>query len=208
MVSLFAMIMALGVIVDDAIVVGEDAFTHFQIGEQSLLASEGGAQRMLAPVTAASLTTIAAFLPLMLIGGTMGNILFDIPTVMICVLIASLVECFLVLPGHLRHTFHQLHHSQKTSKGRQKLERAFDAMRDKYFRALVTVTIAFRWSILALMLAAMMFAVGLLAGGRLNFTFFPHQRIPFSSQMPILSQGVHQRGLILFSTFRRDFICH
>ena len=172
MVSLFAMIMALGVIVDDAIVVGEDAFTHFQTGEQSLLAAEGGAQRMLAPVTAASLTTIAAFLPLMLIGGIMGNILFDIPTVMICVLIASLVECFFVLPGHLRHTFHKIHR-QKPNKVRQKLERAFDVLRDKYFRALVTVTIAFRWSILALMLAAMMFAVGLLAGGRLNFTFFP-----------------------------------
>jgi len=107
MVSLFAMIMALGVIVDDAIVVGEDAFSHFQTGEQSLLAAEGGAQRMLAPVTASSLTTIAAFLPLMLIGGIMGNILFDIPTIMICVLIASLIECFLILPGHLRHTFHQ-----------------------------------------------------------------------------------------------------
>ena len=172
MVSLFAMIMALGVVVDDAIVVGEDGFAHFQTGEQPLLAAEGGAQRMLAPVTAASLTTIAAFLPLMLIGGIMGNILFDIPTVMICVLVASLVECFLVLPGHLRHTFHQLHH-KKPNRIRQKLEKAFNLIRDKYFRAFVTMTISFRWSILAAMLASMILAIGLLAGGRLNFTFFP-----------------------------------
>jgi multidrug efflux pump subunit AcrB len=172
MVSLFAMIMALGVVVDDAIVVGEDGFTHFQTGEQPLLAAEGGAQRMLAPVTAASLTTIAAFLPLMLIGGIMGNILIDIPTVMICVLVASLVECFFVLPGHLRHTFHQLH-DKKPHRIRQKLEKAFDLIRDKYFRALVTMTISFRWSILAAMLASMILAIGLLAGGRLNFTFFP-----------------------------------
>ena len=172
MVSLFAMIMALGVIVDDAIVVGEDGFSHFQTGEQSLLAAEGGAQRMLAPVIASSLTTIAAFLPLMLIGGVMGNILFDIPTIMICVLIASLVECFLILPGHLRHTFHQLHH-HKPNWLRKKLENGFNQLRDVYFRPFISVIISFRWSVLAMMLAAMMLAIGLLAGGRMGFTFFP-----------------------------------
>ncbi|MBE9561481.1 MAG: efflux RND transporter permease subunit, partial [Proteobacteria bacterium] len=144
MVSLFAMIMALGVIVDDAIVVGEDGFTHFQIGEKSLLAAEGGAQRMLAPVTAASLTTISAFIPLMMIGGTMGNILIDIPIVMICVLVASLIECFFILPGHLRHTFHNLKY-EKPTKIRQKLDSGFNILRDKYFRPFVTIIIDFRW---------------------------------------------------------------
>jgi len=172
MVSLFGIIMALGVIVDDAIIVGEDGFAHFQTGEQSLLAAEGGAQRMLAPVTAASLTTIAAFLPLMMISGIMGNILFDIPLVMICVLIASLVECFLVLPGHLRHSFHKMHH-EKPSQIRQKLDNAFEHFRDVYFRPLVSIMINFRWSVIATMLAAMLLAIGLLAGGRMSFTFFP-----------------------------------
>lgn len=172
MVSLFAMIMALGVVVDDAIVVGEDGFTHFQSGEQSLLAAEGGAQRMFAPVTAASLTTISAFLPLMLISGIMGNILFAIPLVMICVLIASLIECFLVLPGHLRHSFHKLH-DEKPSPIRQKLEKGFNHFRDFYFRPLVSLAVTFRWTVLATMLAAMLLAIGLIAGGRLSFTFFP-----------------------------------
>ncbi len=172
MVSLFAMIMALGVVVDDAIIVGEDSFAHFQIGEQPLLAAEGGAQRMLAPVIASSLTTISAFLPLMLIGGRMGNILFAIPMVMVCVLVASLIECFLVLPGHLRHSFYKLHH-EKPNRIRQGIEKGFNHIRDFYFRPLVTAIIDFRWSVLAMMLAAMMLAIGLLAGGRLNFTFFP-----------------------------------
>ncbi|MCB1744493.1 MAG: efflux RND transporter permease subunit, partial [Gammaproteobacteria bacterium] len=79
MISLFALIMALGIIVDDAIVVGEDALAHFQQGDTPLQAAELGAQRMLAPVVSSSLTTIAAFLPLMLVGGIIGNILFDIP---------------------------------------------------------------------------------------------------------------------------------
>ncbi len=172
MVSLFAMIMALGVVVDDAIVVGEDSFAHFQTGEAPLSAAEGGAQRMLAPVTAASLTTISAFLPLMMIGDTMGNILFDIPLVMICVLLASLFECFLVLPGHLRHSFHHLH-NKKNSPLRQRLEDGFDHVRDVYFRPLVTVAIQLRWIVVAGILASFFLAIGLLVGGRVNFTFFP-----------------------------------
>ena len=74
MISLFALIMTLGIIVDDAIVVGEDAVTHFERGEDPLSAAEGGARRMLAPVVSSSLTTIAAFMPLLLIGGIIGSI--------------------------------------------------------------------------------------------------------------------------------------
>ncbi|HHB92643.1 MAG TPA: efflux RND transporter permease subunit [Thioploca sp.] len=172
MVSLFAMIMALGVVVDDAIVVGEDGFTHFQTGENSFLAAEGGAQRMLAPVTAASLTTISAFLPLMMIGGRMGNILYAIPVVMICVLIASLIECFFVLPGHLSHTFNKLR-QEKPSKFRQKLDSGFNKFRDKYFRPFIILVINFRWSLIASMLSTMILAIGLLISGRMNFTLFP-----------------------------------
>ncbi|MEO5343875.1 MAG: efflux RND transporter permease subunit, partial [Gammaproteobacteria bacterium SHHR-1] len=108
MISLFALIMALGIIVDDAIVVGEDALTHYQTGEHSLQAAEGGARRMLAPVLSSSLTTIAAFIPLMAISGVIGKILFAIPMVVICVILASLVESFYVLPGHLRGSFHKM----------------------------------------------------------------------------------------------------
>ena len=172
MVSLFAMIMALGIVVDDAIVVGEDAFAHYQMGERSLMAAEGGAQRMFAPVTASMLTTVSAFLPLMLIGGIMGNILFEIPFVMVCVLIASLIECFFVLPGHLRHSFHSMH-EKAVSATRQKLEKGFDTFRDVYFRALVVKMIEYRWTLVSFMLATLILTFGLLASGKLHFTFFP-----------------------------------
>ncbi|MEC9084129.1 MAG: efflux RND transporter permease subunit, partial [Pseudomonadota bacterium] len=69
MISLFALIMALGVIVDDAIVVGEDADAHARMGEQSIYAAEGAAKRMVWPVLASSLTTVAAFMPLLVVGG-------------------------------------------------------------------------------------------------------------------------------------------
>jgi Cation/multidrug efflux pump len=80
MMSLFALIMALGIIVDDAIVVSEDADTHRHMGEGPAQAAIGGARRMLGPVLASSLTTVAAFLPLMMVGGIIGNILGDIPS--------------------------------------------------------------------------------------------------------------------------------
>ncbi len=172
MVSLFALIMALGIIVDDAIVVGEDAQAHFDMGEDALMASEGGARRMLAPVMASSLTTIAAFIPLMLIGGRMGNIMSAIPLVIISVIIASLIESFLILPGHLRHAFVGAQPS-KRSAIREKLDNGFEYIRDHLFRPFLTLALEFRWSTLALGLGVFIFAIGLILGNRVGWRFFP-----------------------------------
>ncbi|MCP4597645.1 efflux RND transporter permease subunit [Neptuniibacter sp.] len=172
MISLFGLIMALGIIVDDAIVVGEDTLTHVQRGEPGLQAAIGGAHRMLAPVTASSLTTIAAFLPLLLIDGRIGNILIDIPTVVICVILASLVECFLILPGHLHHSIKKAE-DLHPSKTRIRLENGFNHFRDNLFKKLVSRAIEFRWATIATTFALFVIAIGLLMGGRVKFTFFP-----------------------------------
>ncbi len=172
MISLFALIMALGIIVDDAIVVGEDALTHYQRGEPALTAAEGGARRMLAPVMASSLTTVAAFLPLMLVGGVIGNIMFAIPLVIVCVIVASLIESFFVLPGHLRHAFHGLHH-RLPSPFRQRWDAGFERFRDGKFRRLATLAVEYRATTLAAAVALLLLVVGLVAGGRVGFHFFP-----------------------------------
>jgi multidrug efflux pump subunit AcrB len=172
MISMFGLIMALGIIVDDAIVVGEDALAHYQSGEHSLQAAEGGAKRMLAPVISSSLTTVAAFMPLMLVGGIIGNILFDIPFVVICVIAASLIESFLILPGHLRHTFHKIHHA-KPKALRQWLDDRFNYVRDHLFKPFVTKAVEYRGVTIATTFALLILCVGLLAGGRINFMFFP-----------------------------------
>jgi len=172
MISLFALIMALGIIVDDAIVVGEDALAHYQMGEPSLLAAEGGARRMLAPVMASSLTTISAFLPLMLVGGIIGNILFAIPLVIVSVILASLIESFLVLPGHLRHAFLHMHKVDSRSL-RARLDRGFIWFRDRLFRPLVSHAIRYRGITVSAAVTCLIVTVGLLAGGRLIFNFFP-----------------------------------
>ena len=152
MISLFALIMALGVIVDDAIVVGEDADAHHRSGEASERASEGAAKRMLWPVVASSLTTIAAFMPLLMVGGIFGNILGDIPTVMICVLIASLLECFVVLPHHLREAFRPSKQrsgrlaaiGNRLDSVRARFDAGFNRFRDGRFRSLSQAALANR----------------------------------------------------------------
>ncbi|MEO0496466.1 MAG: efflux RND transporter permease subunit [Pseudomonadota bacterium] len=103
MISLFALIMTLGIIVDDAIVVGEHTATRFAMGDAPVEAAINGAGRMITPVIAAMLTTLAAFAPILLIGDTVGQIMGVLPLVVMAVIIASLVECFLILPGHLAH---------------------------------------------------------------------------------------------------------
>ena len=176
MISLFGLIMALGIIVDDAIVVGEDALTHFEKGEPPTQAVEGGAYRMLAPVMSSSLTTVAAFIPLMLVGGVIGNMMFEIPLVVICVIIASLIECFLVLPGHLRSSFarHGRQVRRPPSEFRRRFDSAFDKFRNGAFRRLVSWAVAHRGITLASAVATLILAFGLIAGGRLGFTFFPN----------------------------------
>ncbi len=172
MVSLFALIMALGIIVDDAIVVAEDALTHYQTGESSLQAAEGGARRMFVPVMSSSMTTLAAFLPLMLIGGIIGSILSDIPFIVCCVIVASLIECFLILPGHLRHSFHKNHHRQP-GRARAYLDARFNHFRDQTFFSLVSLAMRYRAVTLSLAVAFLICAFGLVKFGQIKFHFFP-----------------------------------
>lgn len=172
MVSLFALIMALGIIVDDAIVVGEDALSHYQSGERSLQAAEGGARRMFIPVMSSSLTTIAAFLPLLVVGGIIGNILSAIPIVIICVIIASLIESFLILPGHLRHSFHRNQH-RAPSPTRRKLDEGFERFRDQRFRPVLDLALRHRAVTLIIAVCLFLLSLTVVGSGRVPFTFFP-----------------------------------
>ncbi len=197
MISLFALIMALGgVIVDDAIVVGgEDADAHARMGEQSIYAAEGAAKRMVWPVLASSLTTVAAFMPLLVVGGVIGNILGDIPVVMICVLIASLLECFVVLPAHLRHAFvRKVSENQPERRPhavarlrRGGFEQRFDTFRDGPFRRFSRYSLKHRGGMtVASALALAIVTVGLLAGGRLGSISSRRRNHRCSTPMPAL----------------------
>lgn len=103
MTSLFAFIVAIGIVVDDAIVIGENIFREQERGVPPLRAAVQGATRLCAPVTFAVFTTIAAFSPMLFVPGSMGKLMQSIPTVAITVLLFSLIESLFILPAHLSH---------------------------------------------------------------------------------------------------------
>lgn len=171
MVSLFGLIMALGIIVDDAIVVGEHAAWRARRGEDPLDAAVGGAQRMAAPVLSSSLTTIAAFIPLLVISGVIGQIIKSIPMVVIAVIVASLIECFFVLPGHMRGALRW--NAGRRSAPRVWFNTHFDRFRDGPFEASVCLALRWRYVTLAIAVGALILSIGMVAGGRVGFSFFP-----------------------------------
>lgn len=176
MVSLFAFIMTLGIIVDDTIVVGENAYTRIQNNRPPNLAAYEAAKRMIFPVIASSLTTVAAFLPLMLIGGIIGTILFDIPLVAICVIIVSLLECFLVLPGHIAKSFNKKSSHQSFAwleKCRITFDHRFSHFRDTQFTKLIGWCVTNRGTTFSVAIAIVLVVFAFPMTGRLKFQFFP-----------------------------------
>lgn len=171
MISLFGLIMALGIVVDDAIVIGEHAeYLRQRRGLSMHEAAALSATRMGPPVISAMLTTVAAFLPLFLVKGIIGVIIAAIPMVVVAVLIASLIEVFFVLPAHLAHFGGKV--SEKTSGFRYHFDRGFNAFKNGPFKRLVEISISWRYATIALSIAMLMLSVGMLAGGRVNFVFF------------------------------------
>ena len=150
MISLFGLILTLGIVVDDAIVVGEHAdFRARKLGEHPVVASENAARRMAMPVFAATLTTVIAFFGLVTIGGRFGDLIRDIPFTVIVVLLASLVECFLILPNHMAHA---LTHSGKRhwyDWPNRMVNAGFQRLRDTAFRRLMVWVIRARYVVLA-----------------------------------------------------------
>ncbi|MHA1523411.1 MAG: efflux RND transporter permease subunit [Alphaproteobacteria bacterium] len=173
MVSLFALILTLGIIVDDAIVVGEHAATRMARGETPGQAAERAATRMLVPVMAATLTTQAAFFPILMMSGLIGDILIALPIVVITVLTASIVECFLVLPGHLRHGMGASFGSKPPSWFRRNFDAGFEKIRDGVCSRLFALAYRWRYTTVAVSLAALILSAGFMAGGRVGFQFFP-----------------------------------
>ncbi len=159
--SLIGIVMALGIVVDDAIVVGEESLTQFQNGKSPAEAARLGAQRMFAPVLASSLTTACAFLPLLM---QRGEPIVEIPILMMCVIAASILECFLVLPGHLRHAF-EASAAKPVSAFRRRFNQGFETFREQRFRPVVRASMDNRRVVIGGAFAAFALMTGLWATG-------------------------------------------
>ncbi|ALG91315.1 MULTISPECIES: efflux RND transporter permease subunit [Actibacterium] len=173
MISLFALIITTGIVVDDAIVVGEHAdFRSRRLGEGPVEAAENAARRMAPPVISATITTVIAFFGLTAISGRFGDLISDIPFTVIAVLMASLVECFLILPNHMSHA---LAHSAKEhwyDLPSRVVNRGFGWVQAALFRPLMAGVIRARYPVMALVLVVLATQVALLIRGDVQWRFF------------------------------------
>ena len=176
MISLFAFILVLGILVDDAIVVGENIFEHRQRGKPYVQAAIDGALEVSVPVTFSILTTVAAFMPLGFVEGMMGKFMVVIPLVVVTLLLVSLVESLLILPAHLAAG--RPHGEEKGMLRRlQQVRRAVtrhlqNVIRGPYTRFL-RLCLAHRYSVAAVGVALLLLVAGLLGGGMMKFNFMP-----------------------------------
>lgn len=178
MFSLFGFILALGLVVDDAIVVGENIYSQREKGRTGLGASITGARRVTVPVIFAVLTTVAAFSPLFAVGGVIGKLVADVPLVVIAVLILSLIECLLILPYHLSHL------PAPGTPTRSAITRFFERVQgkvDQYFQAFVNgpLDTALRFAIrmpfvvISGAVALLILFAALIPAGIIKVGFFP-----------------------------------
>ncbi|MEY8802336.1 efflux RND transporter permease subunit [Leisingera sp. XS_AS12] len=173
MISLFGLIITLGIVVDDAIVVGEHAdFRVRRLGESPVEAAENAARRMAMPVFAATLTTIIAFFGLVSVGGRFGELIRDIPFTVIAVLAASLVECFLILPNHLAHALTHAQARHWYDWPNRMVNRGFRWLRDHGFRPLMALVVRARYAVLAGALAVLASQAALFINGDVKWRFF------------------------------------
>ena len=171
MISMFAFLIALGIVVDDAIVVGENIHEHRQRGDSFLRAAIAGTQEVLVPVVYSVLTNIVTFLPLMFLPGIIGKIWFFIPVVVILVFSISLAECLFILPSHLGHgrdgaprwwLSRRIHDSQ------QAFSRLFERAVRSVYGPVLEFWIAHRYIALACAIVLLLFTLGYVQSRRIG----------------------------------------
>ncbi|RBI85719.1 AcrB/AcrD/AcrF family protein [Rhodosalinus halophilus] len=173
MISLFALIITLGIVVDDAIVVGEHAdHRNRNLGEPPVVAAENAARRMAMPVFAATLTTVIAFFALVAVGGRFGDLIADIPFTVIAVLLASLVECFLILPNHMSHALKAADRRHWYDWPSRQVNRGFRLVRERLFRPFMGLVVRARYVVLAGAVAVLASQVALVMTGEVPWRFF------------------------------------
>lgn len=175
LISLFGFIVVLGIVVDDAIVVAENVHEHRQRGKSGLQAAIEGTQEMAKPVVFAVLTTIAAFVPMMLMPGNMGQFSRQIPLVVIAVLVFSLVESLLILPAHLTHIPADKANEKLGPWGRLQalVNRMLDGFLERLYKPTLNFALRHRYLVVALGIAMFLSTLGYVQSGRIKFNFFP-----------------------------------
>lgn len=195
MISMFAFIVSLGIVVDDAIVVGENIYTYRQKGYPFLKASIIGAQEVSMPVTFSILTNVVAFMPLCFVPGIMGKIFRVIPIVVVTTFIISLIEGLFVLPAHLAHQsgktpgglFGRIYHFQ------QRFSKGFTRMVHRFYAPFLDLALRNRYLTLSVGIAILLIVLAVVKSGRLGMTLFPRIESDFARATAVLPYGTSVR---------------
>lgn len=172
MISLFGMILVVGILVDDGIVVSENIYAHYEKGKSRIQAAIDGTAEVIWPVFASVTTTIVAFCMIFFLEGRIGEFMSEMSIVVISCLAVSLMEAFVILPTHLAYS-KGLAKAGEQGKARQALEHGLDFLRMKIYAPLLRQCIAHKWITMASTAAIMMIIIGLVRGELIKFTFFP-----------------------------------
>ncbi|MBQ4834030.1 efflux RND transporter permease subunit [Pseudoalteromonas sp. MMG010] len=176
--SLFGFILVLGIVVDDAIVTGENVYTHFKTAKSGEQAAILGTQEVATPVTFGVLTTVAAFLPLAFIEGARGALFAQIPVIVIPVLLFSLIESKFVLPAHLKYLKLR---TEKTKSSKleilqQRFADGFEGAILKYYQPILSKALSNKFTTVSLFIGVFIIILTMITSGWTKFVFFP--RIP------------------------------
>ena len=175
MISLFAFIVTLGMVVDDAIVIGENIYYHRSQGKDPIEASIKGCWEVATPVVFSILTTVVAFCPLFFVPGAMGRIFFILPAVILAVLLISLFESIYILPAHLAHLPPVKAHGIRRTLFdlQQKFGGVVELLAKQYYGPLVKMAVKNHWVTFALSCFLLMTCAGLVLGDRVKIDLFP-----------------------------------
>ena len=177
--TVLAFILVLGIVVDDAIVVGERIYSHEKTEKNHRDAAIAGTAEVITPVVFGVLTTIAAFLPILLIDGRMGSFFSVIGWVVLICLVFSILECILILPAHLSHRSTENYMFSETRgvktwiKFQEKFSGSLEWFASDVYRPTLEKTLEWRWVTWAVATAVLVTSIALIASGRVIFQFFP-----------------------------------
>jgi multidrug efflux pump subunit AcrB len=178
MLSLFAFIMTLGILVDDAIIIGENIYTHYGRGKSPTAAVLDGLKEVGWPVVMAVSTTVVAFLPLMFVAGIMGKFMAVMPLAVITILMVSLAEALIILPCHLNHALNRSERkSTKVNSWHLRLtasmERILQIVIERYYSPAINYVVKNRYFTFSIGLGVFIISLGIFIGGYVPFVFFP-----------------------------------
>ncbi|MDC7235984.1 MAG: efflux RND transporter permease subunit, partial [Spirochaetales bacterium] len=178
--SLFGMIMIIGILVDDGIVIGESIYDHWhRLGKSRAQAAIDGTMDVIAPVLISIATTLVAFAPYFFIYGEMGKYVSQIGTVVIISLLFSLVEAIILLPAHLAHSKAMTEEARTPGRIRSKLQSAQDFLINRLYGPFIDFALVHKGVIIAILAGCIMISVGAAAGNHIKAAFFPEIEAPY-----------------------------